>query len=447
MATYTNRQIGGLAVSLIGLFCLLSALVVNPWTAAWIRGPRAVDYADVLRGYALWAAGVGGVLLVLGSLVGGGRQRRLDGVALLVLMCSFIVLLDRSLLAALGLPLWVYDTELSYRNRPGKVMSLARMGRPADQVRINRYGHHDDDFPVEKPSGELRGLLLGDSITMGEGVTREEAFASQLEGLLAARGKPGSYQMINAGVNGYTTFQELGALKRSLAFQPDFVVLGFCLNDVTEPFVQNRDYGGTGLDYHGVLQTRSALFGYLFNETGFGRLLQKLRARSASHQAAVLKEVYDIRAMALEGRANPRFREAWEIVLKDLAAFDEFTKQQRLPWALLVFPYTFQLSEPEARDPQRILAEFARERGVPIVDFAEVFEKRVFDDPIVLATLRARGYDAAQIEGFYTWRIREYFLDADHLTPAGHAVVAQVLLGTLEQAGMLEPQTARGVAP
>jgi hypothetical protein len=47
----------------------------------------------------------------------------------------------------------------------------------------------------------------------------------------------------------------------------------------------------------------------------------------------------------------------------------------------------------------------------------------------------------------FPWKIREYFFDADHLTPAGHAVVAEVLLGALERAGMLEPQAARGTAP
>jgi len=440
MATYTNRQIGGLAFSLIGLGSLLSAAILNPWTASWVRGARAVDFADVLASYALWAAGIGVLLLALGSLVGSGRSRRFDGLAVSALMISLIVLLDRLLLAGLGLSLWVYDTELAYRNRPNKVMTLARMGRAGDQVRINRHGHHDFDFPVEKPAGELRGLLLGDSITMGEGVTREETFASRLEKRLDERGTGHrAHQMINAGVNGYTTFQELGTLKRSLVFQPDFVVLGFCMNDVTEPFVQNRDYGGTGLDYHGVLQTRSSLLGYLFNETGFGRLLQKVRSRSASRQAAVLKEAYDIRAMALEGRANPRFREAWDIVLEDLAAFDAFTRERKLPWMLLVFPYTFQLSEHEARDPQRILRDFASERGVPFVDFTEVFENLVYDDPVVLSTLRSRGYDAAQVERFYTWKIREYFLDADHLTPRGHEVVAGVLADALDRAGLLAP--------
>jgi hypothetical protein len=186
-----KRQINLASPISVGLLCLLSALVVNPWTAGWIRGPRALDYADVLRGYALCAAGLGAGLLVLGSLVGGGRHRRLDGVAVLVLVCSFIVLLDRALLAALGLPLWVYDTELSYRtgreaDEPG------RMGPPPTRCASTAAGT-TTTISVAKPSGELRSAARN-SITMG-GVAEEPS--NQLEAA-AARASRG-YQMINAG--------------------------------------------------------------------------------------------------------------------------------------------------------------------------------------------------------------------------------------------------------
>ena len=43
--------------------------------------------------------------------------------------------------------------------------------------------------------------MIGDSIVMGHGVTKDEAFAGRLEGLLHAYGSGhASYQMINTGV-------------------------------------------------------------------------------------------------------------------------------------------------------------------------------------------------------------------------------------------------------
>jgi hypothetical protein len=53
-----------------------------------------------------------------------------------------------------------------------------------------------------KSDHEFRGLMLGDSITMGHGVTRNEAFANQLEEMMKARHPTASFQIINAGVQG-----------------------------------------------------------------------------------------------------------------------------------------------------------------------------------------------------------------------------------------------------
>lgn len=49
---------------------------------------------------------------------------------------------------------------------------------------INQHGFHDDDFPEKKAAGEFRGLIIGDSIVMGHGVTAAETFSNQLERML-----------------------------------------------------------------------------------------------------------------------------------------------------------------------------------------------------------------------------------------------------------------------
>jgi lysophospholipase L1-like esterase len=424
----TARSVAGLLLSLLGLAYLVSGLILNPIVAHALLGSRSVDYADVLFAYVAWSTAIGGVVFVLGRVVGSGRVRAFDGPSLLLVILLSIVLLDRLLLAGLGLPLWAYDRELGYRNRPNKVVSLRPYGRPDDLVRINSHGQHDDEIPVEKPSREYRILMLGDSVTMGDGVPLPETFSSQLEALLKAESTDyDAVQVINTGVHGYSTSQELGVLKRSLEFAPDLVVLGFCMNDVTEPFVTNLDLGGVGLDYHGVQQTPNPLMGYLLNETGTGRLLQKMRAKDASRATAKRSELYDVRAMARAGRAEPRFNEAWELILRDLDAIHGIAKSKELPLLLVVFPFTFQLSDPEARQPQEILQTYAATRGIDLIDFTEVFERLVFEDTSLRADIVARGYGPEQVESFFDWRTREYFFDDDHLTAAGHRVVAQVL--------------------
>ena len=60
---------------------------------------------------------------------------------------------------------------------------------------------------------------------------------------------------MNAGVQGYSTFQYLEILNRSMKLSPSFIMIGFCINDITEPSKVNTSYGVSGLASHRVWQT------------------------------------------------------------------------------------------------------------------------------------------------------------------------------------------------
>lgn len=118
----------------------------------------------------------------------------------------------------------VSDPDLLYLPRP----DFAR-----GAVRINSHGFRDREFPVAKPPGTFRIVVLGDSIVWGHRLPLEDTFAKQLEGLLNARPGPGpTYEVLNFGVSGYSARQEVGIFRaRAAAFQPDLVIVGFCVND------------------------------------------------------------------------------------------------------------------------------------------------------------------------------------------------------------------------
>ncbi len=80
--------------------------------------------------------------------------------------------------------------------------------------------------------------VLGDSIAFGYWVAEEDAFARQLELLLGeSRGEGPPVEVLNFGVPGYNLGQEIETLRsRVLAFEPDVVVLAFCLNDLEGVF-------------------------------------------------------------------------------------------------------------------------------------------------------------------------------------------------------------------
>jgi hypothetical protein len=243
----------------------------------------------------VWALIAGSLIIANGLMLRKMNSMSFENLTVLFLTCLSIVLLDRLLLAIFGLPLWMADVENHYIHRPNTIRSWgSRYGNKL--IRTNKYGHHDDNFPLEKKDNEFRGLIIGDSITMGHGVRYDEAYANQLERILKKQNASYSqYQIINSGVQGYSTFQEFNLLKRSLVFKPDFVAIGFCMNDLTEPFVVNKDFGGVGIDYHGITQKKSLVMSYLLNETGYGRFIQEMKKRGRSVERERRHEMYSVK--------------------------------------------------------------------------------------------------------------------------------------------------------
>jgi len=117
------------------------------------------------------------------------------------------------------------DPELRYELTPGS--SGEGWGTT---VSINAFGFRDDELPPVDP-GRRRIAVIGDSITFGNHLRREEVYPEVLEARLRARGLP--FDVLNLGVGGYDTVQEVRLLETAgLPFSPELVVVGFCVNDL-----------------------------------------------------------------------------------------------------------------------------------------------------------------------------------------------------------------------
>jgi hypothetical protein len=95
----------------------------------------------------------------------------------------------------------------------------------------NSKGMRDHrEFDYAKPTGTLRVLALGDSHTQGYEVRQELTFSSVLERYLASHAVRA--EVLNAGVSGFSTAEELAYLENEgYKYQPDVVVLAFYAND------------------------------------------------------------------------------------------------------------------------------------------------------------------------------------------------------------------------
>jgi lysophospholipase L1-like esterase len=109
----------------------------------------------------------------------------------------------------------------------------------------NRHGFRGPDVPVPKPRGSFRIVLIGDSVTMGGGVLREDTYAARTERALAGTHGALHIEVLNLG---YAGLDAWGSLKRlhdvGLALEPDLIVYGFTLNDIQGPYYRRtRDDG------------------------------------------------------------------------------------------------------------------------------------------------------------------------------------------------------------
>ena len=117
------------------------------------------------------------------------------------------------------------DPLLSMSFRPDCTGDLA--GTP---IRTNSLGLRG---PEPSADGALRILAAGDSCTWGWQVKEEQSYPSLLGRMLGDIAVQNTYEVINAGVPGYTSFQGLEYVReRGLALKPAVLLVSYGFNDV-----------------------------------------------------------------------------------------------------------------------------------------------------------------------------------------------------------------------
>ena len=96
------------------------------------------------------------------------------------------------------------------------------------------------EFTAHPPEKTMRILGIGDSGMFGWDVPQEGNYLAVLEFRLGERDGEQSHQVLNAGVPGYNTQQQVEWLaSRGLALNPNIIVVGWCGNDFDAPFFLN----------------------------------------------------------------------------------------------------------------------------------------------------------------------------------------------------------------
>ena len=167
---------------------------------------------------------------------GAGRKAKLITVGASLV---FALLIAEAALRAVGYSYPVFyrpDPELGYALKPGAEGWYRKEG--GAYVRVNSDGLRDRERERAKPPGVVRVAVLGDSYAEALQVAEREAFWAVMEDRLRDCGRFAGrrVEVINFGVSGYGTAQELIALRRKAwDYSPDVVLLALTTNnDITD---------------------------------------------------------------------------------------------------------------------------------------------------------------------------------------------------------------------
>jgi lysophospholipase L1-like esterase len=319
---------------------------------------------------------------------------------------------------------------MGFTHRPGvRVTFRTAAGDYEDMtVEINARGLRDRDFAQPKPPRTYRILFSGDSVVFGAGVEAADTVVKALEDRLNRRARPGwRFEVVNYGVGGYNTRQELEFLKETRAMQdePDLVLLGVVMNDHSETNsmlswqgdlarLGDRAAAGATLTDEPTAKLLGRYVGARLRVGRLGFAGVQLVRKGVERLAEAWRGENSWR-VALRGGGRGLDPATQQRIAASLAAFREYVRSHGVPLGLVVFPFEFALDPAhpkyaETDGEYRTWLQLARGTDLPTLDLLAAFLAR-----------RAEFTPGSIAKGLYApW-------DPVHLNPRGHAMAADAV--------------------
>ena len=221
--------------------------------------------------------------------------------------------------------------------------------KPDPGRQINTDGLRDRQRSVDRAEGVLRIVCLGDSVTFGYGVARVESYPAVLEDMLTDAGH--RVEVLNVALPGWSTRQQRIAYEQiARRYQPDLVLLGFCLNDVAE--MSNN------------LARPPALLAAGYRHSHLVRAL----LRPHAWQLHRVEELF-------EQPAPPAAEQGWALCHDEFRRLRDLVEADGAELGLVIFPFRFQLeADAPPPTPQAQLVEFCRSEQIACFDALPVLK-------------------------------------------------------------------------
>jgi hypothetical protein len=294
-----------------------------------------------------------------------------------------------------------YDPDLGFRVRP--------YSPDADGAMTNRFGFNAGDYPLQKPPGTVRILVVGDSYNWAGG--RDGNYTALLQRKFQQGEGGHKIDVINAGYPMMHPGEALAMLKKyGLQYNPDLVVLGFFMgNDFFDGDPDRKRIVVNGI-YVDISRKREIrVLGYpivpqsrllLFLQQRYKVYAESRRAerdvRDHHGQRGVLSEetYLLIEKGRLEffsfshlrgGTYQPRI----DYILRCISEMNELLKSRGTELVVAIYPDVFQVDEKVLQtvlerfglsredydlDPgRRLLRPFLDGKGIPYIDLTDRF--------------------------------------------------------------------------
>lgn len=260
----------------------------------------------------------------------------------------------------------------------------------------NDWRSRHKGYSLEKSHTTFRIVVLGDSVTFGQGVKRDETFPKKLESLLQRYGGKIKYEVINLGFCGLNTIGEFEILAKwginpdtglpddrykGLAYNPDLIILEYTMNDastsgrsieqikefndmwMTGEVVNKVNYGEYSLpipvfiDKFLTVNSRS----YLFIISRYNRLITRLGFRKEGDSGSLYDSFKD-------GRPG------WERSKGALEMIASIAEGHGIPALLVTYPALFKLDNYPLIDIHQKILRTGNSYGFYTFDLSPAFK-------------------------------------------------------------------------
>ena len=272
------------------------------------------------------------------------------------------------------------NPELMYVHRPNYYSEGVRFTENSGILR-------PDDVAVEA-DGIIRIAVIGDSVAAATRLPYPQRFVTRLEDGLAGIYTPAVVEVLNFGVNGYSTLQEAALLESVVdRFSPHILVLQYCMNDF---YPSERPSGWFAA--HSPLYTIDFITTLIERRNALGYPPAEYWESSYRQDAA-----------------------GWRNVERGFARISGYAASRDIPVLLVVFPLISREGwyAGSARERHARIAAAGEDAGLDVLDLLPVFAEHNIE------TIRDKPWDTF------------------HPNELGHRIAATAITGEFRNRGYL----------